>query len=59
MSIPKKGDFSDCNNYRGISLITLAKKLFQRLLLIELLNMLLNINLLDLNNLDLEIKKNA
>jgi len=59
ISIPKKGDFSDCNNYRGISLITLAKKLFQRLLLIELLNMLLNINLLDLNNLDLEIKKNA
>ena len=32
---------------------------YSSLLLIELLNMPLNINLLDMNNLNLEIKKNA
>ena len=31
--IPKKGDLSDSNNYRGISLMPIATKIFNRLLL--------------------------
>ena len=60
ISIPKKGDLSDCNNYRGISLINVGLKIISKIVTNRIAkNMPLNINLLDLNNLDLEIKKNA
>ena len=31
ISIPKKGDLSDCNNYRGISLINVGLKIISKI----------------------------
>ena len=31
--LPKKGDLSDCNNWRGITLLSVANKVFNRVLL--------------------------
>jgi len=60
VSIPKKGDLSNCNNYRGISLLSMSVlKFLQKLSQIESLNMLLNIILLDLNSLAFAIMKNV
>ncbi|XP_032397549.1 uncharacterized protein LOC116705458 [Etheostoma spectabile] len=33
IKIPKKGDLSDCNNYRGITLLSVPGKVFNRVLL--------------------------
>ena len=55
ISIPKKGDLSDCNNYRGISLITVDLKIISKIVTNRIAKYTLeNINLLDLNNLDIE-----
>jgi len=32
ISIPKKGDLSDCNNYRGISLINVSLKIISKII---------------------------
>ena len=38
--VPKKGDLSQCDNYRGIALMSLAAKLYDKILLIRLRNTL-------------------
>ena len=40
ISIPKKRDLSDCNNYRGISLINVGLKILSKLSLKEYRTML-------------------
>jgi hypothetical protein len=33
VKIPKKGDLSDCNNWRGVTLLSVMSKIFLKLLL--------------------------
>ena len=55
----KKGDLSDCNNYCGISLINVGLKIISKIVTNRIAKYALEHKFVDLNNLDLEIKKNA
>lgn len=37
IKLPKKGDLSDCNNWRGITLLSLTSKVFSRIIFLRLL----------------------
>ena len=60
VSIPKKGDLTDCDNYRGISLINNGIKLITKVITNrKFLTMDLNMSSLDPNNLNFVIRKNV
>ncbi|OUM64042.1 hypothetical protein PIROE2DRAFT_9267 [Piromyces sp. E2] len=52
VSIPKKGGLSDCNNYRGISLINVGLKIISKIITNRISNYALSKNLIRLEQFD-------
>jgi len=57
--VPKKGDLSDCNNYRGISLINNIIKILSKIVATIILTYCNDNNIIRTEQMVLEAKKNA